>query len=179
MKPGAWKAQVGSFAQQLVLPAQRQLFDYWLSLCREDSWPQREDLHPSNFKPLMANMLQIRQLPLPEGVKVEYAGHALWDVYGGELKDSTLVKGRWGRHADYWRKIYTILAEARVPMNGHLRQVNDSGHLALFWMRLPMQGRDGSPWLLGLDLPVSVSQLDALLRRHAEEVGPPACDIEP
>ena len=178
MKPGAWKAQVGSFARQLVLPAQRQLFDYWLGLCKEDSWPLREDLRPAEFRALMPNVLQIRQLPLPEGVRVEYAGHALWDIYGGELTESTLVEGRWGRHLDYWRDIYTMLAEARVPMNGHLRNVNGSEHLALFWLRLPMEARDGAPWLLGLDIAVSVSQLDALLSRHAEDMGPPACDIE-
>lgn len=178
MKPGAWKTQVGSFARQLVLPAQRQLFDYWLGLCEEDSWPRREALRPAEFRALMPNLLQIRQLPLPEGLKVEYAGHALWDIYGGELTKSTLIQGCWGQHFDYWRNVYTMLAKARVPMNGHLRNVNGSDHLVLFWLRLPMEGRDGSPWLLGLDLAVSVSQLEALLQRHAEEMGPPACDIE-
>lgn len=179
MKPGAWKARVGTFARQLALPAQRQLFDYWINLCTDESWPLREELRPSEIKPLLPHLSLMEVKPLPEGVEVRLAGSALWDIYGGELTGSTLVRGCWGQHLDYWRDIYAMLAEAHVPMNGHLRNVNGSEHAALFWLRLPLQSRDGGPWLLGLDITVSISQLDTLLQRHAEEMGPPPCDFDP
>ena len=164
------ESQGADFRRQLGLPQQRQLFDYWLSLSKEGTWPRVEHIHPAEIRSLLGNLLLLEMRPLPEGVCVRLAGSETWDIYGGELTGATLTQGRWGRHAGYWRRVYAGMHESPLPQNGHLPRFNGRAHMTLFWLRLPMRHRDGNIWLLGLDLMAALVDEDAVANDAGEEV---------
>ena len=159
MTPGAWKRELaGDFRRQLILPQQRDLFDYWLARCADDAWPRREAMRPADLRPLLSTLLLMEMAPLPEGVRVRLAGSDLWDVYGGELTGASLLDARWGPGHVHWRRAYEQMHAAPMPMNGQGLGLCVREHLALFWLRLPLSSADGRTFVLGLDIAVPASR---------------------
>ena len=163
-------ARLADFGRQLTLPEQKHLFDYWLSLSENGDWPRREAVHPADLRKLVSHLLLLKICPLPRGVEVRLAGSATWDIYGGELTGATLTDDRWGKHADYWRRIYAGMQENPQPMNGHLPRLNGREHLALFWMRLPLRDAKGDTWLLGLDKTAALAEEDTGLDEAGDDL---------
>ncbi len=150
-----------AFQAQLLLPQQRELFDYWQSRKQGGAAPSRDDISPADIPHLLPNVSLLELLPEPDLVRFRLAGTALWDVYGREMTGHTLSSaGNWGGSHSYWQRNYRLMAESRQPAAGMLRAPSAGReHLVHFWMRLPVRGRDDAPMLLGLDICMAASRL--------------------
>ena len=166
MTPQAWKTRAGDFARQLMLPQQRQLFDYWMQLWDGDDWPDADAVRPSAIRRLLPHLIIVESRPAPESARVRLAGSALWDVYGGEITGVSLNEGAWNGQAAYWRRVYERMQAQPLPDCGHLC---DKTRLSvLFWLRLPLRAKNGGIWLLGLDIALPASQTEGLLPNDDE-----------
>ncbi len=79
------RGEIRAFRAQLSLPAQVELFDYWMSLSKSGNLPAREDFSPADIPALLPNICLLDVRPAPEHFRVRLAGTALRDVYGREI----------------------------------------------------------------------------------------------
>ncbi len=145
---------VRSLHAQLMLPEQRELFDYWLSLKRERELPRRSDVSPVSMRRLLPHVSLMELKEEISASRFRLAGSALRDIFGVELTNRTLADPCWGVHTSYWERVCKQLLQERAPLSGMLRAPGmGREHLVLFWMRLPLLSDDGQGLLaLGLDI---------------------------
>jgi len=174
---GAWQQMMTSgdiraFRAQLSLPAQVELFDYWLSLCEGPDIPRRAAFSPGGIPGLLPHVSLLEARPEPQVFRVRLAGTALRDLHGREITSETLQSPGWDGSRDYWLRIMRMIQETRQPAAGMLRAI-DSGkdHLVQFWLRLPLRGPDPQQdMILGLDVCQTVSTLDGGLLGKADHL---------
>lgn len=142
-----------AFRAQLVLPEQRQLYDYWLEKASGRAMPRRADIHPAHFPRLLPH---ISLIEVAEGrCRVRLAGTRLRDVYDREITGLYVDALDWGDKHDYWLAAYKRTIEERKPSQGIVRgpKVNKE-HLVQYWLKLPLcdAAADGVGMILCLDL---------------------------
>lgn len=147
-----------AFRAQLVVPEQRQLYDYWLSRSEGGTLPARADINPSHIPRLLPflSLIDVHE-SLPQS-RVRLAGTRLRDVYDREITGLRIEDLDLGQKRDYWMAAYQHTAVDGKPTQGIVRgpRVNKE-HLVQYWIRLPLAAADGEgiAMVLGLDYFIS------------------------
>ena len=128
-----------AFRAQLVVPEQRDLYDYWLSCAKDRSIPSRDDIHPSHFPKLLPYISLIDVCPEEKRFRIRLAGTRLRDIYDREITGRYLDELDWGDKRDYWLSAYSRVARNARPAQGIVRGPRRSkDHIVQFWLRLPL-----------------------------------------
>jgi hypothetical protein len=147
-----------AFRAQLVIPEQRQLFDYWLDKCSAQGLPGRRDISPADIPRLLPHVSLIDVLSDASVFRYRLAGSRLRDIFDREVTGSVVPAAAEDGRSGYWFKALERVARSARPANGALRGARQSSeHLVQFWLRLPL-ACDGSgvDMILGHDLCVPV-----------------------
>lgn len=133
-----------AFRAQLVIPEQRQLYDYWLERAGDRSMPARKDISPVDFPRLLPGVSLVDVAPEDERFRVRLAGTRLREIYEREITGLYLDEFDWGEHRDYWMSAYAHVAGTGRPAQGVVRGPRVSKeHLVQFWLRLPLSATAG------------------------------------
>ena len=150
----------GAFRAQLVIPEQRQLFDYWSEKAAGRGMPDRSDISPAHF-PRLLPQVSLIECEIGSGkLKVRLAGTRLREIYDREITGLYLDEIDFGRTAEYWSASYERVATSGRPAQGVVRGPRVSKeHLVQFWLKLPLS-RDGRPAAMILCYDVCVPATD-------------------
>ncbi len=152
-----------TFRAQLVIPDQRDVYDYWLN-CRDgDNLPARDDVNPVELKKHLSFVSLIDVEDDPQRFRVRLAGTGLRDVYGREMTGTYLEEDS---HIDV-KSLSRLVARGR-PAQGVLPiQLPDRDNLIQFWLKLPL-AEDGQKinMILGFDVFMQVPKARALANHH-------------
>lgn len=151
-----------TFRAQLVLPEQRQIFDYWRDQAGHKSMPDRADISPAQIP---------RHLPFVSLIDIDHdaadfryrlAGTQLREIFGREVTNLSLSGFREENHRDYWCSACERLARTGRPAQGILRGPEASrDHMVQYWLRLPLSNGSARPALiLGYDKCIAISETD-------------------
>ncbi len=128
-----------AFRAQLMLPEQRQLFDYWYERLSDAALPMRCDINPVHFPRLLPGISLIDIAGDMTRSRVRLAGTRLRDIYDREITGLQINEIGWGDRHDYWMKAYEHTVINRVPTQGILRgPVVHKEHLVQYWLKLPL-----------------------------------------
>lgn len=150
-----------AFRAQLVIPEQRQLFEYWLDRAAGAAMPARRDIRPADIPHLLPNISLLDILRSPCRMRFRLAGTRVRDIYDREVTGLYLEDIDWGAQVDYWRTAHERVADTGRPAQGVVRSLRGSkDHLVHFWLRLPLVTEGPEPsMILGYDVSVPVSQM--------------------
>ncbi|MBC8037495.1 MAG: PAS domain-containing protein [Rhizobiales bacterium] len=155
-----------AFRAQLVVPEQRQLYDYWIEKACGRPMPDRSDVHPAHIPRLLPNISLIDVDPGDGGCRIRLAGTRLRDVYDREITGLGIGDLDFGDKRDYWMQAYRRTIEEGKPTQGVVRgpRVNKE-HLVQYWLKLPLcrTGCAGVGMILCLDHFQSATEDEALL----------------
>lgn len=133
-----------AFRAQLVVPEQRQLYDYWISRAQGRAMPARGDIGPADFPQLLPLISLIDVEPEPQRFRVRLAGTRLREIFDREITGAYLDDLDWGDMTEYWLSAYRRVVQAGKPAQGMVRGPQKAKeHLVQFWLRLPLSA-DGS-----------------------------------
>lgn len=133
-----------AFRTQLVVPEQRQLYDYWLARARGGELPSRGDIDPGDLRRLLPSISLIDVEEECGRFRVRLAGTQLREIYDREVTGKYLDELEWGDKADYWLSAYQRVVDTRRPAQGIVRGPRiGKDHVVQFWLRLPLS-RDGN-----------------------------------
>jgi hypothetical protein len=143
-----------AFRAQLVVPEQRQLYDYWLSCASGSGLPSRADINPAMIPRLLPYLSLLDVSSDIEASRVRLAGTRLRDVYDREITGLPLGEIDLGSKRDYWLTAYRHTAYEGKPTQGVVRgPLINKEHLVQYWLRLPLAAVDGViNMVLGLDV---------------------------
>lgn len=128
-----------AFRAQLVVPEQRELYDYWRQRCDGRQMPAREDISPMQFPRLLPFVSLIDVLDESGRFRVRLAGTRLREIYDREITGEYLDELDFGEKKDYWMSAYRRVVEDGRPAQGVVRGPRrDKEHLVQFWLRLPL-----------------------------------------
>ncbi len=139
---------------QLVVPEQRQLFDYWLEKAGGREMPARSDVSPAHF-PRLLPYISLIEVEGPAGpYRVRLAGTRLRDVFDREITGLRLDELDWGDKREYWMQAYRRIVTGRKPAQGIVRGPRvHKEHLVQYWLRLPLSvGGKGVGVILSYDV---------------------------
>ena len=161
-----------AFRAQLVIPEQRQIFDYWRSKCAGRPMPARGDIRPVEIARLLPYVSLIDVRPEDQRLRVRLAGTQLREIYGRDITGSFVEDIDVSTRAAYWATAYRRLTQG-LPAQGILPNHPPAGEfMTRFWIRLPL-----SPdarrvnMILGYDAFVYAAKLGALAGRLGREAG--------
>ena len=141
-----------AFRAQLVLPEQRQLYDYWLEKASGRAMPDRTDIHPAHIPRLLPHVSLIE---VAGGrCRIRLAGTRLRDVYDREITGLYVEDLDWGDKRDYWLEAFRRTVEEGKPAQGVIRGPRvHKEHLVQYWLKLPLtlEGTQGVGLILCLD----------------------------
>ena len=152
-----------AFRAQLVLPAQCELFDYWLSCGIVGAIPHRQVFTPVAIPQLLphVSLIDVQQ---SGRFRVRLAGTQLRDVFDREITGLQVSELERMSSAGYWQRACSSVVETGLPMQGAIKSPRiTKDHLVQFWLRLPFAAPDGSiRQVLGFDacIPAADLQID-------------------
>ena len=130
---------------QLIVPEQRELFDYWRSKAAENGYPTRADIQPAELRRILPSLslIDVTDEEFPR-LRVRLAGTRLRDYLGVELTGHYLDEYDLGDQTDYWDAAYHEVVHGQRPAQGVVpltpwKQPN----IFQFWLRLPLMNEDG------------------------------------
>ena len=154
-----------AFRAQLVIPEQRQIYDYWCKCAGDRDMPMRSDINPGDIPALLpyVSLIDIERQPLR--YRIRLAGTRLYDIYDREITGKYVEELDWGGSKEYWISSYRRVVEGALPAQGVVRSPSKcSEHLAQFWLRLPLADKDGGvEMIFSYDAFVPVSEAVALV----------------
>lgn len=128
-----------AFRVQLVIPEQRDLYDYWVERAGGRTMPGRSDLSPAHISRLLPSISLIDVCGGDGRFRVRLAGTKLREFYKREITGLFLDDLDWGDKADYWRAAYARVVERARPAQGVVRGPrHEQDHIVQFWLRLPL-----------------------------------------
>ena len=162
---------------QMILPLQKQIYDYWRSLCSEGFFPCRDDIDPTNM-PEHLPMLSLTQLchkyDRPRFF-CRLAGTGFWDLFEEEIQGRYIDELPLGDRKAYWNRILTQVVTQQRARVGVTRPGTPYGsHLAQFWIRLPISSTGKSvDMVLGFDQLIRLSdarqKVGSVVKNHELE----------
>lgn len=153
---------------QLIIPEQRELFDYWRAKCSDTSYPRRADIQPAELKALLPSLSLLDVLPEETlRLRVRLAGTRLRDYLGIEITGRCLDEFDLGDQKGYWDAAYREVVEAGRPAQGVVPLTPwRQPHIFQFWLRLPLVDADGHiVMVLGHDAFLQSEKAHALASR--------------
>ncbi len=159
---------------QMVLPEQQAIYDYWRSCCRQGALPARKDLDPAEFIEYLPHisLTEVRKDSSHLRFQYRLAGTGFWKFFGQEIQGAYIDELPIGDRRDYWERVLKQVTLRRRPTAGVTRPgTPQGGHLAQFWIRLPLSenGHDVN-LILGYDHFVKLSKLDKTTKDHDNNV---------
>lgn len=129
-----------AFRAQLVVPEQRQLYDYWLEMAGQNALPCRADMSPSRLPRLLPGISLIDVSDDIAQCRVRLAGTRLREIYEREVTGMLVVDVIPENKRDYWLAAYSRAIRDALPTQGVVRgpMVNKE-HVVQYWMRLPLR----------------------------------------
>jgi hypothetical protein len=135
----AIRVESNAFRAQLVVPEQRQLYDYWLEKSGERNMPLRADIKPEQIPRILPGISLLDVSEECGKSRVRLAGTRLREIYDREITGLCIEDLDWGDKRDYWLASYRRTIEAGTPTQGILRgPCNHKEHLVQYWLRLPL-----------------------------------------
>lgn len=130
---------------QLIVPEQRELFDYWRGKAGNGTYPTRADIQPAELKRLLPSLSIIE---LVEGdaprLRVRLAGTRLRDYLGVEITGHYLDEYDLGDQTDYWDAAYREVILGGRPAQGVVPMTPwQQPNIFQFWLRLPLVDAEG------------------------------------
>jgi len=156
--------QGNALRHQMVLMEQQSLYDYWRAKCRNGRFPSREDIYPEDIVNQLPTTSLIEPCYGPQDscrYKYRLAGTGFWKFYNSEITGAYIDELPLGDRREYWDRVLARVIESRRPSAGVTRPgTPQSGHLAQFWIRLPLSenGHDIN-LILGFDKFVNLSEI--------------------
>ena len=152
-----------AFRHQMVLPEQQSIYDYWRSKCRKGQLPSRHDIDPSQIVAHlpMISLIEVQPTAARTRFQCRLAGTGFWDLFEDEIQGRFIDELPMGDRCCYWDRILTKIAQNGRPTAGVTRPGTPlGGHLAQFWIRLPLSenGTDVN-LILGYDHLVKMSDI--------------------
>jgi hypothetical protein len=133
------KPEISAFRAQLVVPEQRQLYDYWLEKAAGRKMPARADISPLQIPRILPSVSLVDIEPELGKSRVRLAGTRLREIYDREITGLCIEDLDWGDKRDYWIASYRRTVEEGVPTQGIIRAPrNHKEHLVQYWLRLPL-----------------------------------------
>ncbi|MEP1230008.1 MAG: PAS domain-containing protein [Litorimonas sp.] len=126
---------------QIILPEQREFYDYWRSKCKAGKIPSRKDILPEDIKAQlpMTSIVECDDTDGSTRYRFRLAGTGYWNLYNREIQGQYLDQLPIGCRTDYWTKILDKVMTNAKPYVGVTRPNTPNGtHLAQFWVRLPL-----------------------------------------
>lgn len=130
---------------QLIVPEQRELFDYWRAKAGEGGYPTRADIQPAELRRILPSLslIDVTEEEQPR-LRVRLAGTRLRDYLGVELTGHYLDEYELGDQTDYWDAAYREVVHGGRPAQGVVpltpwKQPN----IFQFWLRLPLMNGEG------------------------------------
>jgi hypothetical protein len=143
-----------AFRAQLVLPEQRQLFDYWFGRTGGSGLAKRKDINPFDFARLLPGISLVNIDDDLASSRIRLAGTRLREIYDREITGLSLAELDLGPRRDYWMTAIRHTAERAAPTQGVVRgPVLHKQHLVQYWMKLPLtvSGEQRVEMILGFD----------------------------
>jgi len=149
-----------AFRAQLVVPAQRELFDYWVSCSADGEIPQRSVFTPVAV-PQLLPYISLIDVEVTGRFRVRLAGTQLRDIFDREVTGLLVSELERMSSAGYWQRACSSVVETRLPMQGAIKSPRiTKDHLVQFWLRMPFSANDGSiRQLLGFDICIPAADL--------------------
>ena len=150
-----------AFRAQLVVPEQRQLYDYWLELAGDAGLPKRSAFNPSRLPRLLPGISLIDVAADLSQCRVRLAGTRLRDMFDREITGLAVCDIPSTGRLDYWLAAYHRTIVQATPTQGLVRgpMVNKE-HVVQYWMKLPLRtSGDGVGMVLCYDHFVLASEL--------------------
>lgn len=129
---------------QMVLPQQRDFYDYWRKKCVGGKLPPRSAIDPADVcaQLPMVTITERQTAPLTDvGHRYFFrlAGTGFWRFYGDEIQGQYVDELPIGCRADYWHRVLDMVVDQGRPFHGVTKPNTPIGsHMALFWVRLPL-----------------------------------------
>lgn len=140
-----WGQDGKAFRAQLVVPEQRQLYDYWLAKAGAETMPRRTDIRPTDIPRLLPGLSLVEGAVELRQCRVRLAGTRLRDIYDREITGLRLAEMDWADKRDYWMTAYERTLRDGLPTQGVVRGPRvDKEHLVQYWLRLPLRMNDTS-----------------------------------
>lgn len=131
--------ETGAFRAQLVVPEQRQLYDYWLDKAAGRKMPARVDIQPTQIPRILPSISLVDIEPELGKSRVRLAGTRLREIYDREITGLCIEDLDWGDRRDYWLASYRRTVEEGVPTQGIIRGPRShKEHLVQYWLKLPL-----------------------------------------
>ncbi len=150
-----------AFRAQLVVPEQRQLYDYWLNCASGKAMPVRGDINPADIPRLLPYVSLVDVAADLCRCRIRLAGTRLRDVYDREITGLCIEDLDLGPKPDYWMAAYRHTAQDGKPTQGIVRgpRVNKE-HLVQYWIKLPLAAAEGQGVAMILCLDYFLSAID-------------------
>ncbi len=152
-----------AFQHQMVLPAQKAIYQYWRSKCADGRLPSRGDIDPAHIK-LHLPMVSLTACFSKQGrqrFQCRLAGTGFWDLFNDEIQGRYIDELPLGDRKEYWHRILLQVTKTRRATAGVTRPGTPQGaHLAQFWIRMPLSdnGTDVN-LILGFDQLIKLSDI--------------------
>jgi hypothetical protein len=137
------------FRAQLVVPEQRQLFDYWIEKSRGRSMPRRSDINPTHIPRILSGISLVDVSADKARCRIRLAGTRLREIYDREITGLHIEDLDWGDKHDYWIAAYRRTIEEGKPTQGVIRGPRlHKEHLVQYWLKLPLATESGDVGML-------------------------------
>jgi hypothetical protein len=129
-----------AFRAQLIVPEQRQLYDYWLEVAGANAMPCRADISPSRLPRLLPGISLVDVAADMDQCRVRLAGTRLRDIYDLEVTGMRVADLPCGDKLDYWQAAYRRTIELATPTQGVVRgPIVHKEHVVQYWLKLPLR----------------------------------------
>jgi hypothetical protein len=129
-----------AFRAQLVVPEQRQLYDYWQEIAGKDQLPARADINPVRIARLLPGVSLVDVCEPMEQSRIRLAGTRLREVYDREVTGLAVCELGWGEKREYWLEAYARTIFQAEPSQGILQgPMLGKEHVVQYWLRLPLR----------------------------------------
>jgi hypothetical protein len=135
-----WGQDGKAFRAQLVVPEQRQLYDYWLAKAGASRMPCRADIVPGEIPRMLSGISLVEVKDLIGASRVRLAGTRLREIYDREITGLTLDDLDWGDKRDYWLAAFERTISEGLPTQGVVKGPRlHKEHMVQYWLRLPLR----------------------------------------
>jgi hypothetical protein len=129
-----------TFRAQLVVPEQRQLYDYWLEVAGTNAIPRRSDISPARLPRLLPGISLVEVGEKIENCRVRLAGTRLREIYDREITGLSVTDIPCANRLDYWLAAYRRTIEEATPTQGIVRgPLVNKEHVVQYWLKLPLR----------------------------------------